>query len=95
MFRLRPLISLVDDLWDGSCVSCGLSDCDSVTWTELLVVDDVLVSPSSALAEMCEGVSSVSDWEVGIAALFVLQNTFVCAENQGEMRKRIRIPEEG
>ena len=49
------------DLWDESC---GLSDCDSVKWTGLLVVTDVLESPSSAVAEMCEGVSSDSGWEV-------------------------------
>ena len=48
------------DIWDESC---RLSDCDSVTWTGLPVVVDVLVSPSSAVAEMCDGVSSDSDWE--------------------------------
>ena len=40
-----------------------MSDCDSGTWTGLLVVTDVRVSPSSAVAEMCEDVSSDSDLE--------------------------------
>ena len=64
------------DLWDDSC---GLSDCDSVTWTSLLVVNDVLVCPSSAVAETCEGVSSGSDWEfVEPQFFFVLPKAFVC-----------------
>ena len=50
------------DLWDESC---GSSDCDSVTWTGVLVVT-VLVSPSSAVAVMCEGV------------LFILQKASGC-----------------
>ena len=49
------------DFWDESC---GLSDCDSVTWTRLIVVNDVFVSPSSAMGDMCEGVSLDSDGEV-------------------------------
>ena len=40
------------DLWDGPC---GLSDDDLVTLTGVLVVTDVLVSLSPAVAEMCEG----------------------------------------
>ena len=40
---------LGDDLWDDSC---GLSDCGSVTLSGVLVVTDVLVSPSSAVAVM-------------------------------------------
>ena len=58
-----------------------------MTWTLLLVVNDVLVSPSSAVTEMCEGVSSVSDLEVVEPQSFPFSNkrSFVCAENQGEM----------
>ena len=39
--------------------SCGLSDCDSVTWTGCSCGACV---PYSAVAVMCEGVSSDSDW---------------------------------
>ena len=49
------------DLWDDSG---GLSDCDSVTWTRLPVVKDVPVSPSSAVAEFCDGVSLDIDWNL-------------------------------
>ena len=67
--------------------SCRLSDCDSVTWTGLPVVVDVLVSPSSAVAEMCDGVSSDSDWEFvePESFSFYTKRSIVCAENQGEM----------
>ena len=41
--------------WDESC---GLSNCDSVFWTGVLVVTDVLV------AAMCESAFSDSDWEL-------------------------------
>ena len=41
-----------------------------MTWTGLPVVTDALVSPSSAVAETCEGVSSDFDWE------FVEQQSF-------------------
>ena len=47
------------DLWDEPC---GLSDCDSVTWTDAPVVTDVLVFPSSVVVEMWEGVSSDPDF---------------------------------
>ena len=72
------------DLWDGFC---GLSDCDSVTWTKLLAVNDLLVSPSSAVAEMREGVSTDSDWEFLEPQCFSFskKRSFVCAESQGEM----------
>ena len=72
------------DLWDDSC---GLSDCDSVTWTSLPVVSVVFVSPSSAVAEICEGVSSGSDWEFVEPQSFSFSKkcSFVCVENQGEM----------
>ena len=39
----------------------GLSDCDPVAWTGVRVVTDVRVSPSSAVAECSEDVSSDSD----------------------------------
>ena len=82
--RIRRVVVLPGrDPWDGSC---GLSDCDSVTWTRLLVVSDVLVSPSSVVAEMCEGVSSDSVWE-GVepqSFSFSKERSFVCAENQRE-----------
>ena len=89
------------DLWDESC---GLSDCDSVTWTGVLVVIDVPVSPSSAVAEMCEGVSSDSDWECGwTVVLFFLQKAFDCLGGESrrdELRSAPvkaprRVPEEG
>ena len=66
------------DLWDESC---GLSDCDSVTWT------GVLVSPSSAVAVMCEGVSSDSDWEFVEPQSFSFskKRSIVCVENQEDM----------
>ena len=53
----------------------------------LPVVTDVLVSPSSAGAQICEGVSSDSDWEfVEPQPLsFSKKRSIVCAENQGEM----------
>ena len=38
----------------------GLSDCELVTWVD---VTDVLVSPSSVVAEFCDGVSCCPDWE--------------------------------
>ena len=43
-----------------------LSDCELKTGTDVsavLVVIDVLVSPSSVVTECCEDVSLVSDWE--------------------------------
>ena len=40
-----------------------MSDCNLVIWTGVLVVIDVLVSPSSAVAEVCEGASSDYDLE--------------------------------
>ena len=73
-------VALSGEPWD---LSCGLSDCDPVTWTRLLVVNDVLVSPSSAVAGMCEGVSSDSEGE------FVEKRSFSFSkkrsENQEEM----------
>ena len=54
-----------------------LVGCDSLTWTRLLVVNDVLVSPSSAVAEMCEGVSSDSDGEI-VDRIPFLQKALVC-----------------
>ena len=51
----RVVVTPRSDIWDEFC---GVSDCDSVTWTSLLVVNDVPVSPFSPVAEMCEGVSS-------------------------------------
>ena len=49
------------DLWDNPC---GLSNCDSGTWTSVpvvLVVTDVLVSPSSVVTEVCDVFSLGSD----------------------------------
>ena len=48
------------DLWDDPG---GLSGCDLVTLAGVPVVTDVPVSPSSAVAEMCEGVPLDSGWE--------------------------------
>ena len=93
VFRLRPLIFLVrredsescgiswGDPWDESC---GLPDCDSVTWTSLPVVNDVLVSSSSAVAEMNETVSSDSDWEFvePQPISFSKKRWIVCAETE-------------
>ena len=72
------------DHWDESC---GLSDSDSVTWTGLLVVTDVLVSSFTAVADMCEGVFLDSDWEFVEPQSFSFskKRSIVCAENQGEM----------
>ena len=42
--------------------SCGLSDCGSVALSGVLVVTDVPVSPSSAVAMMSEAWLSDSDW---------------------------------
>ena len=72
------------DLWDGSC---GLSGCDSVTWTRLPVVNDVLVSPSSAVSEVCEGVSLDSDREFvePQSSSFSKKRSIVWVENQDEM----------
>ena len=71
------------DFWDESG---GLSDCDSGTWTGLLVVTDVRVSPSSAVAEICEDVSSDSDWEFVEPQSFSCskKRSFASAENQKE-----------
>ena len=44
-----------------------LSDCEPETWTDVtavLVVTDVLVSPSSVVTECCEGVSLDSAWRI-------------------------------
>ena len=68
-------------LWDESC---GLSECDPVTWTGVLVVTDVLVCPSSAVGEMCAGVSSDSDRE------FVKPQSFSFSEKAVDREWRIK-----
>ena len=96
LFRPRPLIFFVRRRIQRVVVipgcdlcnkSCCLSDCNSVTWTGLPVVTDVLVSPSLAVVEMCEGVSSDSDWELVERQSFSLQKkrSIGRAENQGKM----------
>ena len=112
LFRPRPfdIFSQVEDsescgnfwgdLWNESC---GLSDCDSVSWTGVPVVTDVPVSPSSEVAEMCADVSSDSEWEFvePQSSTFSKKRSFVCAGTQGEMCyegssvKAPRVPEEG
>ena len=44
--------------------SCGLSDCGSEASSGVLVVTDVLVSPSSTVVVMNEPLVLDSDWEV-------------------------------
>ena len=57
-----------------------------MTRTGVLVVTDVPVSPSSAAAEMCEGVSSDSDREfVEPQSFFSFQEAFDCLG--GESRR--------
>ena len=58
-----------------------------MTWTRLPVVNDALVSPSSAVADMRGGVSSDSDGDVAEPQAFSFseERSFVCAETQGEM----------
>ena len=94
--RIRRVVVM-----DGSC---GLSDCDSVTRTRLPVVNDVLVSPSSAAAGMCEGVSSDSDGEVVDPQSFSISKkalVCLCGESRRDelrrvaSKKRLRVPEEG
>ena len=50
------------------------------------MVNNVLVSPSSAVAEMCENVSSDSDRECVEPQSFSFskKRSIVCAENRGE-----------
>ena len=65
-----------------------MSDCDSVTWTGVLVVTDVLcVLLPSAVAEICEGVSSGSDWESVEPQSFSFskKRSIVCVEHQEDM----------
>ena len=81
--------------------SCGLSD-----WTGVLVVTCVLVCPSSAVAEMCEGVSSDSDWEFVEPQSFSFSNsvkpkgekdrsdTFAAMPRKGGVRNRETVPAE-
>ena len=49
------------------------------------MVNDVLVCPSSAVAETCEGVSSGSGWEFVEPQSFSFsqKRSFVCTENLG------------
>ena len=58
-----------------------------MTLTGVLVVTDVLVSPSSAVAEMNEGVSSDSDWEhvEPQSFSFSKKRSIVCVENQEDV----------
>ena len=69
------------DLWDDPC---GVPDGDPVTLTGVLVVSDVLVSSSSAVAEMCE---SDSDWECVEPQSFLSpkKRSIVWVENQEDM----------
>ena len=81
------------DLWDDPS---EVFACDSGTRMEgpvVLVVTDVLVSPSSVVTEVCDGFSSGSDWElVELQSLsFSKKRSSVCAKNQGDLRH----PEEG
>ena len=52
------MVILGGDFWDESC---GLSDCDSVTWTGVLFVTDVPFSTSSSVVVMSEVVAL--DWK--------------------------------
>ena len=87
----------------GSCggVSWGdllenphdLSDCELETRTEVsavLVVTDVLVSPSSVVTECWDGVSLDSDWEFVEPQSFSFskKRSVVWKENRGEMSYR-------
>ena len=58
------------DLWDDSS---GLSDCGFVTLSNVPVVTDVLVSPSSALAVRSDALSDSGLGNCGTADLFFLQ----------------------
>ena len=63
----------------------------------------VCLSPTSAVAEMCEGVPSDSDWEFVETQPFSFskKRSCVCAENRGEMSyegspvKSLRVPDDG
>ena len=54
----------------------------------VLVVTDVLVSPSSVVTEFCDGVSLDSDWEFvePQSPSFSQKRSFVFADSQEEMR---------
>ena len=74
-------------MWDDPC---GETDCGSGTGTSVpvaLVVTDVPVSPSSVVAEVCDGFSFGSDWEFVEPQLFSFSKKgwIVLEENQGEM----------
>ena len=58
-----------------------------MTSTGVPVVTDVLVSPSSAVAEMCEGFSSDSVWEFvePRSFSFFKNRSIFCVENQEDM----------
>ena len=67
--------------------SCGLSDCGYVALSGVVVVTDVLVSPSSAVAVMSEALLSDFDWEFvePPSSSFFKKRSAACVENQGSM----------
>ena len=71
-----------------------LPDCELETRTvvsAMLVVTDVLVSPSSVATECCEDVSLGCDWEIvePQSFSFSTKRASVCAENQGDGSRRV------
>ena len=66
---------------------CGFSDCGSVALSGVVVVTDVPVSPSSAVAVMSEASLSDSDWEFVEPQSFSFskKRSAACWENSGNM----------